>query len=239
MSDHGGFREWDAAYVLGMLTPEERRRFEEHLDDCPSCQAAVAELAGMPSMLSLLTNEQAVALDADETPDARSQPGGDTVSVQHLARAARQRRTRVRWRTAALAVAAAVVVAVAGVAVGSIASAPPPRGMELAMAQVEPGWLDADITVSEKGWGTRFDWNCSYRERPAYGGEPAGQPEVGTTYDLVVTDRAGVETRVASWTASGAEAGNLSASTSIPTAEIRSVDIRVAGSERPLVRTEL
>ena len=39
------FAQWDAAYVLGALSPAERREFEEHLASCPSCQAAVSELA--------------------------------------------------------------------------------------------------------------------------------------------------------------------------------------------------
>src|SRR4029450_13226426 len=35
------FAQWDAAYVLGALSPAERREFEEHLSSCKSCQAAV------------------------------------------------------------------------------------------------------------------------------------------------------------------------------------------------------
>ena len=38
------FAQWDAAYVLGALSPAERREFEEHLASCPHCQAAVSEL---------------------------------------------------------------------------------------------------------------------------------------------------------------------------------------------------
>ena len=40
------YREWDGAYVLGALSPEERLEFEDHLPDCPDCTAAVAESAG-------------------------------------------------------------------------------------------------------------------------------------------------------------------------------------------------
>jgi anti-sigma factor RsiW len=298
---HGELREWDASYVLGMLSPDERRQFEQHLAGCAACQASVAELAGLPGVLSLLTAEEAVALDApagaggtagpgsgSASPRARvprllgsaagagsagaagaaGAPAGSGGSVQELARAVRRRRTRTRRRGFAVALAAAAVIAFGGVAAGVLlprpggvetqaapsatASADPEPsapgtgtggadgGVALAMAQVEPGWLDADLTVTEKGWGTRFDWNCSYRDRPT--GEPgayaSGSP-TGTTYDLVVTDTSGGQTTVASWTARGSEAGNLSASTSIPTTDIRSVDIRVAGSDRPLVRTEL
>jgi anti-sigma factor RsiW len=291
---HGELREWDASYVLGMLSPDERRQFEQHLAGCAACQASVAELAGLPGVLSLLTAEEAEALDAPAgaggtagtgsgsasprarvprllgaaagAADAAGAPAGSGGSVQELARAVRRRRTRTRRRGFAVALAAAAVIAFGGVAAGVLLprpggvetqaapsatasadpepSAPGTRGADgvvaLAMDQVEPGWLDADLTVTAKGWGTRFDWNCSYRDRPTRepGAYASGSP-TGTTYDLVVTDTSGGQTTVASWTARGSEAGNLSASTSIPTTDIRSVDIRVAGSDRPLVRTEL
>ena len=34
--------QWDAAYVLGALSPAERREYEEHLAGCPACQAAIS-----------------------------------------------------------------------------------------------------------------------------------------------------------------------------------------------------
>lgn len=43
--DHVHFAEWDAAYVVGALSPADRRRFEDHLEDCRACQAALAGLA--------------------------------------------------------------------------------------------------------------------------------------------------------------------------------------------------
>ena len=45
------FAQWDAAYVLGALSPAERREFEEHLASCPACQAAVSELVAIPGLL--------------------------------------------------------------------------------------------------------------------------------------------------------------------------------------------
>ena len=43
---------WDAAYVLGSLSSTERHEYEAHLSSCPSCREAVAELTGMPALLS-------------------------------------------------------------------------------------------------------------------------------------------------------------------------------------------
>ena len=43
---------WDAAYVLGSLSPADRREYEAHLSVCPLCNQAVSELSGMPALLS-------------------------------------------------------------------------------------------------------------------------------------------------------------------------------------------
>ena len=45
------YREWDAAYVLGALSTDDRREYERHLAGCVSCTTAVAEFAGMPGLL--------------------------------------------------------------------------------------------------------------------------------------------------------------------------------------------
>ena len=59
MSTHDEFATWDAAYVLGALSPTERREFEAHLRECDRCSEAVSELAGMPGILSRVPREQA------------------------------------------------------------------------------------------------------------------------------------------------------------------------------------
>ena len=43
--DGDEFAEWDAAYVLGALSPSDRRAYERHLAECDACRAAVADLA--------------------------------------------------------------------------------------------------------------------------------------------------------------------------------------------------
>ncbi|MCS5715436.1 zf-HC2 domain-containing protein [Herbiconiux sp. CPCC 205716] len=253
------YRDWDAAYVMGMLTAEERREFERHLASCHECSHAVAELAGMPGMLgSLRAGEAAALLEPAGGAPAVAPVAPPAGTVQHLARAVGRRRRTVRRRMAAAVIGTGVLLAGAGVLTGfaigqfapgefapgastpvATAQAAGPDassgdGVRLAMGQVEPGYIDAELRVSPKEWGTRFDWDCSYSEtlQATFDGP--------VPYDLVVTDRAGVETTVASWTAEkGAAAGNLSASTSIPTGQIASVDIRVSGSDQPIVRTEL
>lgn len=127
---HGGdyYAEWDAAYVLGALSPSDRRAYERHLAECDSCRAAVAELAGMPGLLSTISAAHAEALVAEgpgtaELPDGGPSgvgPGADSrgdsgaelapvIPLAGLARAAR--RSRVRRRTLGAVAASALVIA--------------------------------------------------------------------------------------------------------------------------------
>jgi hypothetical protein len=90
--------------------------------------------------------------------------------------------------------------------------------------------------VTEKGWGTRFDWNCQYTP----GGWSSPDSDAAPAdYDLVITDTNGTQTTVATWSATQTGAAGLVASTSVPTASIRSVEIRPTGSSTVLVRTDL
>ncbi len=70
------YREWDAAYVLGALSPHDRRAFEQHLATCAACREAVAELAGMPGILGMLTAEHADALVDDARTDVPAEASG-------------------------------------------------------------------------------------------------------------------------------------------------------------------
>ena len=97
---------WDAAYVLGSLSGNERREFERHLATCPQCNAAVAELSGIPALLAQLTAEEVEALDdpATEVPPMRPEVLDTLMQKVEW----RRRRTR-RFSVITLAVAAAVL----------------------------------------------------------------------------------------------------------------------------------
>ena len=58
---------WDAAYVLGSLSAADRREFETHLAGCPSCREAVAELGGVPALLSQLSLQDMAAINESGT----------------------------------------------------------------------------------------------------------------------------------------------------------------------------
>lgn len=134
------FAEWDAAYVLGALSPSDRRAYERHLAECAACRAAVAELAGMPGLLGTLSAAHAEALTADlpdgegparpgvgpgAGPEAGQGAGADVIPLASLAGAAR--RSRLRRRTLG-AVAASALLAV-GVATGTVLADDGPAGI--------------------------------------------------------------------------------------------------------------
>ena len=62
--------EWDAAYVLGALSREDRRAFEVFLAGNPERAAALTELAGLPGILNMLSYDEAIAL-TEQPGDAR------------------------------------------------------------------------------------------------------------------------------------------------------------------------
>jgi homospermidine synthase len=90
--------------------------------------------------------------------------------------------------------------------------------------------LTAQLAVTEKKWGTELNWACEYTK---------DWSRNVASYDLVVTTRDGKETAVGSWKPAGDEAAGLSAATSIPTAQIRTIDIRETGTQEPLAITTL
>src|ERR1700740_1910378 len=53
---------WDAAYVLGSLSASDRREFEAHMATCPACREAVADLSGVPALLSQLDPGEVAAI---------------------------------------------------------------------------------------------------------------------------------------------------------------------------------
>lgn len=237
------FHDWDAAYVLGMTGPDDRREFERHLTTCQACSTAVAELAGMPGILGALGRDEAVSMSVDadsaQQDDAgRRVAGHDPELVTRLAVLAGRRRRRNRILTGTTGVAAAAGLLVGGFAIGSAvdptnqAASSSRQAAAVAMTQINPGVMSANISVSKKSWGTRFDWTCHYLNTAAWNG---GNPR----YELVATNNDGTQTIVASWTASGPKTTALAASSSLPTASIRSVQIRVVGSAQPLTTLDL
>ena len=222
--------EWDAAYVLGALSLEERRTYEGYLAANPARAAELTELAGMPGILNALSRDEAVAL----TDLAGAVPVDANDNVASLAQAAAKRQRKSRRNFLAGAVASAAALLIAGGVVGANViprSSAPVETVALQPMQPTPReGLTAQLAVTEKKWGTELNWACEYTKDWSRNVE---------SYDLVVTTRDGNQTAVGSWKPAGDEASGLSAATSIPTAQIRSIDIRVSGSDEPLAITTL
>jgi hypothetical protein len=218
--------EWDAAYVLGALSLEDRRTYEGYLAANPMRAAELTELAGMPGILNALSREEAVALtDLAGAPPAEHRPD-NIASLAHAA-AKRQQRSRRTWLAAAVTSAAALLIAggIVGATVFPNTSAPTQTVAMQAMQPTPRGGLTAELAVTEKKWGTELNWACQYTK---------DWSRNVASYDLVVTTDDGVQQVVGSWKPAGDEATGLSAATSIPTKQIRTVDIRVTGSNEPL-----
>lgn len=218
--------EWDAAYLLGALSVDERRTYEEYLAATPDKAAELTEFEAIPDILGVLSREEALALT-----DIEDRPADDNIAS--LAKAAAKREQRSRRTYLTVAVAAAAALAIVGGVVGASVFPRTTSVQTVAMAPMQPGareGLTAQLAVTEKKWGTELNWACKYtkdwsRDVPSY--------------DIVVTTKEGVQTTVGSWKPAGDEAAGLSAATSIPATDIRSVDIRVTGTDQPLAITTL
>ncbi len=68
------YHDWDVAYLLGSLSPAERREFENHLVSCPVCADNISALAGIPGVLSALSPAQAAELMDPVTTPATAVP---------------------------------------------------------------------------------------------------------------------------------------------------------------------
>ena len=235
MSDND-LGDWNAAYILGALSTEDRLAYEEYLAANPKRAAALTEFAGLPGVLNVLTPQEALALDALAGEGTGQTRPLDLMPSLARAAAKRQKRSRriviaVVGTTAAVFLAVGVFVTAVVVGTGAtpspIGATPPLQGM----AQTDRGGISASLAVTAKAWGTRLDWKCQYTK---------AWSKNATSYDLVITTDDGKQTPVASWSpSSGDEASGLAAATSIATSQIRRIDIRVSGTATPLAETTL
>ncbi|GAA3646759.1 zf-HC2 domain-containing protein [Nocardioides ginsengisoli] len=209
------YADWDGAYVLGALSSAERREYEEHVDGCARCAAALAELGMLPGLLRLVPDEDGAAyLDAEPAPP----PVAPAVPVPH-----RRPRRRVR-----LLAAAAAVVVVGGVGAGVVVAdrnEPPARGggETVALASVVPNPLRASVSLTPTSWGTKVAMTCTYGA--GYGGTHS--------YDLYVVDTSGHRQLVARWRAGPGDTARTTGATDLAPRAISRVELR--GSDGTLL----
>jgi anti-sigma factor RsiW len=220
---------WDGAYVLGSLSSADRRDFEAHLADCPSCREAVAQLSGMPALLSQLNRNDVVAINESDYTS-----GGPEVSpdlLPSLLATVRWRRRRTRLTTWTAAAAAAVVLAISvliGVGGRSPTSAPPQAtASALPMAQVGTTLLASTVSLSRQQWGTHIELKfvCT-----------APVDAHHDTVALVVVGRDGSQSRLATWVAIPGRTATPTGSISTSVDQIAAVQVVLADSGRVMLQ---
>lgn len=196
-------------YVLGALDADERIELERHIRDCPSCQAAVQQLAHVPGVLHTLTLDDVVALrlDDDPDPDLDAQP-------------ASIRRRRPTPKRALLAAAAAVVLLASGGLIGhqitdAPASAPQAAGDTTWTATDGVGEIDTQVQLSSRSWGTDIQIHMN-------------DLAPGQRCMLIVHTRNGQSEVTGWWTTTTIPEADVPASSSFALSDITRVDVVTA-----------
>ena len=233
MSVDERYRTWDAAYVLGALSGDERREYEDHLAGCARCRSAVAELSGMPGLLSMLDLDEVIALD-HEQPDPPLRPEVLTSVLERVS----TRRSRARWMTAAGVGLAAALLALALV----IALRPETFGLQSGSEQVAAQMYDmtkvsetpinASVAVTGYGWGTRIDMACSYGD---WGRRDAPPQNLG----MVVIGHDGSRSEIATWLGLSGATALPSGTTPLPADEIATVQLVSTADGKVLLEKHL
>ncbi|MET1043258.1 MAG: zf-HC2 domain-containing protein [Microbacteriaceae bacterium] len=229
-AEHPRFAQWDAGYVLGALSPAERREYEEHLASCEECRRSVAELGPMPGLLARLSGARATAL-LEETDAEAKGPRADL--VDDILRQSRGRDVRrIRQTRIWVAAAAAATILLAVILVPLTLGRPGTDSQALALESVTDIPITADVTLTTVGWGTRIELECRYE------GEPSPDAPEGRPYALYVVDEDGNRSEVSSWRAIAGTTARLEAGTAVDLGDIRAIEIGSLGSGTTLMRGE-
>jgi hypothetical protein len=198
------FWNYDGAYVLGALPPDERRRYEAHVRHCRRCAGATRELCDLPDLLA----------QADLT-----RPGRPPVGVPRRIAPVRWYRGRPRLLTAVmLAAAACLITALVLTVAVAVRPDEPSVPAPVAMTHIVPAPLNADVQLMDVAWGTHIDMSCSYADRDA--------DRLPASYLLVAVDRSGRSHQLATWRVVPGAVSHISATTNLPRADIKSLEVR-------------
>lgn len=223
---------WDGSYVLGSLSPAERREFEAHLDGCEHCSRAVRDLAGLPGLLGRIGPEVFEETEPEPVPETL---------LPRLSRAVRRDQQRRTWLTAGIAAAAAVAVTAGGVLALDRPSSPPEAGHHspavvhsvshpMTQSQGSHDPMVASVALTPVAWGTRLDLTCSY---------PVGAAAyAGGSYALVVHTKDGRTERVATWNGLPGQSMKVSGATAAWKQDITSVVVTTQ-SGKPVAQLSL
>ncbi|OBK70503.1 anti-sigma factor [Mycobacterium sp. 1274761.0] len=225
---------WDASYVLGSLSGTERRDYEAHLATCARCSAAVAELSGMPAILAQLTADEVQALDE---PAAGDPPLRPEVLDELLHKVQWRRRRTRRFSVITLAAAAAVLVVAVVIAIlpgiRGNGGDETPMASAVTMSKVAQTPINATVTLTGFGWGTRIDMVCTY-------GDYASRGEATTAnLGMVLVGHNGTQSEVATWIGVNGATAMPSGNTTMQKDQIKSVQLVDTDTRAVLLQTDL
>lgn len=239
------FAQWDAAYVLGALSPAERREFEEHLASCPSCQNAISELAAVPGLLAQLSPADAAMLSlaevspgSAETPELTAtqadviQQGPPPSLLPKMIKKARTRRRRIVAAVAGIAAAVLLVIGGLAAATGLLPLRDNPQ--RVAFSQVVPSAMIAVADIIPGQGGTEIKVECQYGE--------VNEPTPGAgheTYSIFVVDRSGNASEIKEWPATPNKLMRPSGTTPLNVSEIADLEIRQTDTDEVVLRASL
>jgi hypothetical protein len=225
---------WDAAYVLGSLSSAERREYEAHLETCERCRAAVAELSGMPALLSLLDVDDVRGLEAEQPiPPLRPEV------LESVLDKVRWRRRRSRWLTsvavglAAALLAVGLVIAVRPGIVGLQSGTEQTTAQQLPMDKLVDTPFSASISLNGFAWGTRIDMACTY------GQWSSGEVPPPSNLGMVVVGRDGSHTQIATWLGMSGATALPSGNTPVQKSEIAAVQLVSTDNGKVLLERQL
>jgi len=249
------FAQWDAAYVLGALSPAERREYEEHLASCPACQSAVSELAAIPGLLAQVSPGDAamLAMAVDSRTDqGETAAAGEAELVESefvesglvetgpppslLPKMIKEARSRRRKMLAAVGgIAAAVLLAIGGLAIGTgLIPLRPESPQRVAFSPVVPSAITAVADLIPDTDGTQIKVECVYAEvndpRPGSGHE---------IYSIFVVDRAGHASEIKEWPATPNKQMRPSGMTPLQLSQIADLEIRQSDTNEVLLRAPI
>lgn len=240
MGDNHPYAMWDAAYMLGSLSAADRREYESHLANCARCREAVAELSGMPALLSQLDPADVAAIGEPGRALASGPVGTATATPQISAEVLPALLAKVHWRrrrtrlTTWVASSAAAAVLAIGVFVGVQGHSPVPAQQPIAaaqqMAQVGTKLLASTVSLSSQHWGTSINLKCVCL---------APLNAHHDTLAMVVVGRDGSQTRLATWVADPGHTATPAGSISTPVDQIAAVQIVSADSGEVLLERSL
>lgn len=216
------YRDWETAYLLGVLDPAARRDYERHVTGCDECDAALRDLARLSGD------------DVDSTRAAydRAEPSLELRTAAESASTATRRRLRRRV-SVVVASSTILVLLLVGTAFGSVlplgSGIPGPGADTQPMQAVGSTTMSARVRVVAADWGTQLAWSVDY----------GATLDGSTNYEMVVVTTDGQQQSVATWRGTGSRAVGLAAAVSTPVSQIRTALIRVQGESDPLLQVTL